>query len=564
MNAMKYILSIFTILLVASPVLGQLQSDTEISAKAAYIQGLEAFESEEYERARELLLQARRDLPEAPGVNYALADAYFELSDLPNAALYGKQAVEAEPENKWYRLKLAEIYRSAGRNTATLEELNTLLDYHPDDVDVKVMLANTYQSYGEFVKSNQVLNDILRQRGNDPQILMLKFRNFESMMLPDSAIAQLEKIRNIDSDNLEMLNLLGSYYARDNQLSEAKDVLQEALDRNPREPEALIKLAGIYLDEQKWDSAGVRLSKFISDPLIGAEAKMNIARFMYGKTRDSGNAPELMQQTERVMDSLTETEADFGPAFTLAGEFYAQSAQPEKALEKLERANELLPQDEIAWRQRLQLLMSLEQYEKATEVGETAAQEVPEDAFIQFFVGSAYMMMDENPKAEEWLENASRAPARRPFKSIIYGTLGDVRANLEKDESSDEAYELALRYDPENDNAMNNYAYNLSVRGENLDRAEELAIKAMEVAPENAAYLDTVGWIYFKKGEYEKARRFIQASIDTGEASAEVLEHLGDVHEQLGNMEEARDWWRQALEKDDSRTYLQDKLNGSK
>ena len=553
MNAMKYILSIFTILLVASPVLGQHQSDTEISAKAAYIQGLEAFESEEYERARELLLQARRDLPEAPGVNYALADAYFELSDLPNAALYGKQAVEAEPENKWYRLKLAEIYRSAGRNTATLEELNTLLDYHPDDVDVKVMLANTYQSYGEFVKSNQVLNDILRQRGNDPQILMLKFRNFESMMLPDSAIAQLEKIRNIDSDNLEMLNLLGSYYARDNQLSKAKDVLQEALDRNPREPEALIKLAGIYLDEQKWDSAGVRLSKFISDPLIGAEAKMNIARFMYGKTRDSGNAPELMQQTERVMDSLTETEADFGPAFTLAGEFYAQSAQTEKALEKLERANELLPQDEIAWRQRLQLLMSLEQYEKVTEVGETAAQEVPEDAFIQFFVGSAYMMMGENSKAEEWLENASCAPARRPFKSIIYGTLGDVRANLEKDESSDEAYELALRYDPENDNAMNNYAYNLSVRGENL-----------EVAPENAAYLDTVGWIYFKKGEYEKARRFIQASIDTGEASAEVLEHLGDVHEQLGNMEEARDWWRQALEKDDSRTYLQDKLNGSK
>lgn len=564
MNAMKYILSVFTVLLALSPVLGQIQSDSEVSAKSAYIQGLEAFENEEYERARELLLQARRDLLESTGVNYALADAYFKLEDLPNAALYGKQAVEAEPENKWYRLKLAEIYRSAGRNTATLEELNTLLDYHPDDVDVKVMLANTYQSYGEFVKSNQVLNDILNQRGNDPQILMLKFRNFESMMLPDSAIAQLEKVRNIDPDNLEMLSLLGSYYARDNQLMEAKAVLKEALDRNPREPEALIKLAGIYLDEQKWDSAGVRLSKFISDPLIDAEAKMNIARFMYGKTRDSGNNPDLMQQTERVMDSLTETEADFGPAFTLAGEFYAQSAQPEKALEKLEEANKLLPQDEIAWRQRLQMLLSLERYEKATEVGEVASQEVPEDAFIQFFVGSAYMMMDENSKAEEWLENASRAPARRPFKSVIYGTLGDVRANLENHEESDEAYELALRYDPENDNAMNNYAYNLSVRGEKLDRAEELAIKAMEVAPENAAYLDTVGWIYFKKGEYEKARRFIQASIDTGEASAEVLEHLGDVHEQLGNMDEARKWWEQALEKDNSRTHLQDKLNGSK
>ncbi|HBX64884.1 MAG TPA: hypothetical protein DEG32_01505, partial [Balneolaceae bacterium] len=117
-------------------------------------------------------------------------------------------------------------------------------------------------------------------------------------------------------------------------------------------------------------------------------------------------------------------------------------------------------------------------------------------------------------------ENATRAPARRPFKSIVYSTLGDVRANLGNNEGSDEAYELALRYDPDNDNAMNNYAYNLSVREENLERAKELALKAIEVAPENAAYLDTVGWVYFKLGDYDRAERFIQAAIDTGAASA--------------------------------------------
>lgn len=55
-----------------------------------------------------------------------------------------------------------------------------------------------------------------------------------------------------------------------------------------------------------------------------------------------------------------------------------------------------------------------------------------------------------------------------------------------------------------------------------------------------AAYLDTVGWVYFKLGDNDRARRFIRASIDTGEASAEVLEHLGDVYEALGNLEEAK------------------------
>jgi tetratricopeptide (TPR) repeat protein len=119
-----------------------------------------------------------------------------------------------------------------------------------------------------------------------------------------------------------------------------------------------------------------------------------------------------------------------------------------------------------------------------------------------------------------------------------------------------------LRYDPENHNAMNNFAYNLSVRGENLERAQELALKAMELDPENAAYLDTMGWVFYKLGEYEKAKRFIKASIDLNEqeASAEVLEHLGDVHDKLNNPEEAKKWWKRALEKDPSLNYLQEKI----
>ena len=469
--------------------------------------------------------------------------------------------MEAEPQSKWYRLKLAQIYRNAGRNQATLDELNTLLDYHPNDFDALYMLADTYKDYGEFIKSNQTLDEILKLTGPDIPVLLMKFRNYESLAISDSAITQLKKIRTLDPDNLEMLNMLGQYYMKEGQENAAKKVLSDALERNARDPQSLINLAGIYLDDQKWDSAGTLLANFIRDPLIEPEDKMNIARFLYTRVQQDSQNIQLRIETERVLDALTESEGDYGPAFTLSGEFYAQTDQPEKALQNLEQANELLPEDDIAWRQRLQLLMSQQRYEEAIEVGMQADQSVPDDAFIQFFIGSAYMLNNQDSKAEEWLQNAVRAPARRPFKSIIYGTLGDVRANLEKHEDSDEAYELALRYDPENDNAMNNYAYNLSVREENLERAKELALKAIEVAPENAAYLDTVGWVYFKLDDYDRARRFIKASIDTGAASAEVLEHMGDVEEQLGNMNKAKDWWQQALEKDSTRSHLKEKIN---
>lgn len=561
---MKFVINLLfgVLLLGVGSALAQIQTADEIAGKSMYIQGLEAFENEEYERAEQLLLESKEYLSTSTGVDYALADVYFSMDDLPSAALYGKLAVDGEPKNKWYRLKLAQIYRRAGQNDATLRELNILLDMYPNDFDALFMLADTYKDYGEFVRSNQILDDILKLRGGDISVLLMKFRNYEALAAPDSAIAQLEEIRELDPDNLEMLNLLGQYYANYGSENEAKEILSNALERNARDPQSLINLASLYLDEQKWDSAGTLLSNFVSDPLIQPEQKMNIARFLYSRAQQNPQNIQLRIETEGVLDAFTKTDQDYGPAFSLSGEFYAQMEQPERALELLEKANELLPEDEIAWRQRLQLLLSQQEYERVIEVGKQAHESVPEDAFIQFFVGSAYMLTDQNEIAEEWLENATRAPARRPFKSIIYSTLGDVRGNLGNHEQSDEAYELALRYDAENDNAMNNYAYNLSVRGVNLERAKELALKAIEVAPENAAYLDTVGWVYFKLEDYERARRYIKASIDTGGASAEVYEHLGDVYEKLGNMDEARKWWEQALENDPERIHLKEKING--
>ena len=553
---------ILLIILLLAPfsVQAQVQTVAEREAKTAYIEGLEAFVNEEFDRATTLLLEAYEDLAPQSGISYALADVYFMQEDLPNAALYGKEAVELEPTNKWYRFRLAEIYRSAGQNQATLEQLSELLEYHPDDYDALFMLADTQSDYGEYLPSNATLNKILRLTGPNPIVLIRKFQNFEALGVADSALSQLEQLRLVEPDNLNTLNLLADYYKRQGNASEAKKVLKDALYRNARDPESLINLSGIYIDEQKWDSAGTLLGNFVADPIINAEQKLTIAQFMYARQQDDPRNIQLEIETARLLELYTASAPEYGPAFTLAGQYFSVIGDIEKALEKLEQANKLLPQDDIAWRQRMQLLLQEQQYEEVISVGLEADTKVPEDAFIQFFLGTAYLLEENSSEAVTWLERASRAPARRPFKSVIYGTLGDSYADQENFEDADRVYELALRYDPQNHNAMNNYAYSLSVRETNLERAKELALRAIELAPENAAYLDTVGWVYFKLGDFDRARRFIRASLDTGEASAEVLEHLGDVYEALGNLDEAKKWWKQALELDATRTHLNEKI----
>ncbi len=556
-----YISVIFSVSL-SIAVDAQTQSKSQINGTIAYVQGLEAFENQEYERSVELLIEAEKQLGGTAGVNYAIADAYFVMEDLPSAALYGKRAVELAPKNKWYRFKLAQIYRSAGENTATLEELNTLLEFYPNDYDALFMLADTYKDYGEYLKSNQILDRALKLTGPNRSIYLLKYRNFESLGVRDSAITQLELLREVDPDNLNTLNLLSEYYSRTGKDENAKKVLTEALTRNARDPQSLMNLAGIFIEDQKWDSAGALIRTFLNDKIILPEEKLGVAQFLYTKQQESPLNEQLKKETGWALDAFTESSSEYGPAFTLAGQYYSQIGETEKAIEKLEKGNELLPQDDIAWRLRLQLLLAENRLDEAIKVGKEADENVPDDSFIQFFLGSAYMLSDENEEAVIWLERASRAPARKPFKSVVYSTLGDAQSNLGNSEEADRVYELALRYDPENHNAMNNYAYNLSVRGENLEKAQELALKAMELEPENAAYLDTMGWIFYKMGEFEKAKRFIKASIDLNadEASAEVLEHLGDVYDKLNNIDEAKKWWKKALEKDPSLTYLQEKI----
>tara|TARA_R110001599_G_scaffold24835_3_gene89220 strand:- start:13134 stop:14825 length:1692 start_codon:yes stop_codon:yes gene_type:complete len=556
-----YISVIFSVSL-SIAVDAQTQSKSQINGTIAYVQGLEAFENQEYERSVELLIEAEKQLGGTAGVNYAIADAYFVMEDLPSAALYGKRAVELAPKNKWYRFKLAQIYRSAGENTATLEELNTLLEFYPNDYDALFMLADTYKDYGEYLKSNQILDRALKLTGPNRSIYLLKYRNFESLGVRDSAITQLELLREVDPDNLNTLNLLSEYYSRTGKDENAKKVLTEALTRNARDPQSLMNLAGIFIEDQKWDSAGALIRTFLNDKIILPEEKLGVAQFLYTKQQESPLNEQLKKETGWALDAFTESSSEYGPAFTLAGQYYSQIGETEKAIEKLEKGNELLPQDDIAWRLRLQLLLAENRLNEAIKVGKEADENVPDDSFIQFFLGSAYMLSDENEEAVIWLERASRAPARKPFKSVVYSTLGDAQSNLGNSEEADRVYGLALRYDPENHNAMNNYAYNLSVRGENLEKAQELALKAMELEPENAAYLDTMGWIFYKMGEFEKAKRFIKASIDLNadEASAEVLEHLGDVYDKLNNIDEAKKWWKKALDKDPCLTYLQEKI----
>ena len=103
-----------------------------------------------------------------------------------------------------------------------------------------------------------------------------------------------------------------------------------------------------------------------------------------------------------------------------------------------------------------------------------------------------------------------------------------------------------MEIDASNALVLNNYAYYLAVRGEQMEKAEEMSKKSLEKEPENASYLDTYGYILFKNGKYEEAEKYIKKSLDKEPESGEINEHYGDVQYKLGNKEAAMDYWKKA------------------
>ena len=534
-----------------------------IDAQSLYIRGIAQFEMGDYERARDFLVSAQSMDPSSSGINYALMDVYLELDDLSNAMYHGSLAVESEPGNKWYRLKLSETYRLLGEIEEAIEQLNAILEDNPNDIDILFLVASIQSNQGRYEESNETYDRILGHLGSERSIHYQKFQNYTNLGQPDEAIAELEEIRKLSPGNLNTLHTLSQFYLENSQFEEAKKVLEDALKRNPRDPETLVTLSDIYINEGDWDKGGEILNSIIADSMVSRENKVEIVQYMLSRFQYEQGNDEFYETTQAMIETLVAENAGYGLSHALAAEFYSMTEDFEKALVYLEETTNLMPENEAAWRQRLQYLQMESRFDETIEVGLQANEWIPDDALIQFFLGSAYFLVDDADNAVKWLSSAADMPARSAFKSMILGTLGDAHASVDNWESADSAYDHALNYDSENDVTLNNYAYYLTVRNENIQEAKEMAQKALDIRPDNPAYLDTMGWVYYKLGEYEKAKEYIESALNSGSTSAEVMEHMGDVYDKLGDHDKARHWWGRALEEDESRTHLQEKLTQS-
>ena len=101
--------------------------------------------------------------------------------------------------------------------------------------------------------------------------------------------------------------------------------------------------------------------------------------------------------------------------------------------------------------------------------------------------------------------------------------------------------------DPNNSMTLNYLGYMLADRNVHLEEALNLIKRAVELDPQNGAYLDSLGWVYFRLGHYDQAEEYLRRAADKTPNDATIQDHLGELYARTGKLKTAAMHWERAL-----------------
>lgn len=149
--------------------------------------------------------------------------------------------------------------------------------------------------------------------------------------------------------------------------------------------------------------------------------------------------------------------------------------------------------------------------------------------------------------------------------SQAYSAMGDCYHSMKDIKKSDEAYDKSIAYNPDNIYTLNNFAYYLSIRNEDLEKAAQMSKHSNDLQPNTASFEDTYAWILFKQKKYADAKVWIEKAIaHDKQKSAVQIEHYGDILFYLGDIDAAVQNWKKAKQGGSNNAVLDRKINEKK
>ena len=517
-----------------------------------------------------------------------IAENHMLLSRYESALRYLQKSLKLKPEEPETIRLIADCYYRLKDDEKAIDNLKQVLEIDPLDENARGLLLLLYRKNGNYMGLAKQYEQMISIYGEDEEWVRKAATIYLKNGQVDEALALFKLYVDSDSSNAGMWYSVGMAYELKEDSEEAIAAYGMAIQIAPDVTEAAERIYSLCRKEQKWDKLITLFEPFIDTP--GANVyRLGIADAYISKEQKDFETSEIL-----LAPLLQEEQVDWH-VYDLMGRTEWGQKNYDEAAAYFQKVINSDPKNRIGWIFKGFVLSDADSLESAERNYREALDFLPNDPFLLTFHGISLQRLDRDEdaiiqlekslnidstsvntlvsygislqrlqRAEQAIDPLERAISLEPNNYTALSTLGMIYDELKIYDKCDTLYVRALRLFPEDPLFLNNYAYSLAERSEQLDFALEMAKKAVAAEPDNDAYQDTIGWIYYRLGMYDLALIHIKKSVDNRQDSAVVIEHLGDVYLKLGDLKEAKSQWERALEIDKDNERLKRKIENSR
>jgi tetratricopeptide (TPR) repeat protein len=497
--------------------------------------------------------------PSDAAAMYELAKIRISLHENGEALTLMEKATAVDPSNNYYQVLYASLLLSLERYGEAAKAFKKLIESDPFSLEYYNQLALAYLYDGQTDNAIKVYNDLEQKIGVTEEISMKKYSICLQAKQTDQAEQEIIHLIGHFPDESRYYAILAELYLSNGKNDKALETYNKIIEVNPADPYIHISLADYYKKNGDPQKAFEELKTGFANPNLDIDTKIQILLNYYTITEIYSDLKEEAFGLSRILIGVYPADAK---AWSMYGDFLYQDKQYDSARNVFRKVISIDSSKYLVWEQLLFAESQLNDYDALLEESTIAIELFPEQPLPYLFAGGANYQKKNWDKCIETLRSGLRYVYNNLQMEIqFHSYLGDAYNQVGDDSKSDESYEVVLKLDPDNDYVLNNYAYYLSLRNKDLEKAERMAKKATELKPNSPANQDTYGWVLYKQGKFEEARTWIGLAIaNEEEASAVIFEHYGDVLWQLGNHEEAIQYWFKAQEKGKGSDLLERKI----
>jgi tetratricopeptide (TPR) repeat protein len=535
-----------------------ISTDMRQKAEMFHAEGEKYFILEDYAKAFVLYQRSLELDPQNATAYFKIAEIYLKSDELDKAAFNAERAIKMDPGNKFFYLLLAEIYTKQSKFADAASTYEQMIQKCENTNEYLFELAALYIYQDNIKEALNIYTKIEDYFGINEQVTAQKQKLHLKQSNLEKAIEEGEKLINAFPGEPRFVLMMVDILISNNLTDRAIPYLEELLISDPENSRALLILADIYRKKGDSEKSNIYLNKAFEKSDLDIEPKIQVLAGFMQKLPNT----DIEALTKNLGAKIIIAHPDDYAAYEINGDLSIKLSDDSNAINYYKKAIELGSPNFNTWQAVLQLQMKAGNYKAAIADGEKALELFPNQAGICWFLGTAYLVEKDYESAVEVLEQGKKlSGVNEELKSYFNAQLGDTYNNLKNYKKSDESYEAALAYNPDNDHVLNNYSYFLSLRKEKLDLAKKMSTKLVMRNPENATYLDTHAWVLFMKGEYKDAKIYIEKAVNSNdELSGTIIEHYGDILFKLGDVDSAVKQWQKAKGMDETSELIDKKI----